>query len=213
MRVGDHSDPGEQCQRIGVVVLRRCSDWRTFPRSETVMPEAIAISDGGANGGGFASAPVGPEPIRTDSRLAETSATARSTTTCRGPTAATPSKRGVDIPVRQVHQHARSRRMRFLGVYTLGRPGGFRQRKTELSGTKLGSSFAQTYPVYGAMHFRVSLGRFLCVRRLGRQQEPQTDVRNALEEEFEPQLRRELLRSDERAVQFVELSGRRERSV
>ena len=59
--------------RVGVVVLRLCSDVADFAKIRALMPDAIAISDGGANGGGFATVGAGAFP----NGPAETLATAR----------------------------------------------------------------------------------------------------------------------------------------
>ena len=124
-----------------------------FAKSETVMPEAIAISDGGSNGsGGFTSVGGGAYPNGFPvgrnvghGQLNDDLAWTHGRHTVKG---------GVDFRYdkytnTQVAQNA------FLGRYSLADLADFANGKLNYSGTNLGSSFAQTYPQYGAVHFRV----------------------------------------------------------
>jgi hypothetical protein len=123
-----------------------------FAKSETVMPEAIAISDGGANGGGFT--PVGGGAYPNGFPVGRDVGHGQVNDDLAWTHGRHTVKAGVDIRYdkytnTQVAQNA------FLGRYTLNDLADFANGKLNFSGTNLGSSFAQTYPVYGAIHFRI----------------------------------------------------------
>jgi hypothetical protein len=123
-----------------------------FPKSETVMPEAIAISDGGANGGGFT--PVGGGAYPNGFPVGRNVGHGQLNDDLSWTHGRHTIKAGVDFRYdkytnSQVAQNA------FLGRYTLNDLADFANGKLNSAGANLGSSFAQTYPVYGAVHFRV----------------------------------------------------------
>lgn len=122
-----------------------------FSKVISEMPEGILISDGGANGGGFPTVGPGSYPygfpvgrnvghIQFNDDLSWTKG--RHT-----------MKAGFAYR-RDRYTYTTIAENAFAGVYTLNDMADFANGKLNFSGTGLGSSFAQTYTPYGALHFR-----------------------------------------------------------
>ena len=86
--LGNHPDHGQHVHRFGPLVYRSVRRAELHQDAMPLMPDSIAIGDGGANGGGFATVGGGSPGFPT----AATSATSRSTMTSPGPRARTPSR-------------------------------------------------------------------------------------------------------------------------
>jgi hypothetical protein len=124
-----------------------------FAKSETVMPEAIAITDGGANGStGFT--PVGGGAYPNGFPVGRNVGHGQLNDDLSWTHGRHTIRAGIDFRYdrytnSQIAQNA------FLGRYSLNDLADFANGTLNSSGTNLGSSFAQTYPVYGAVHFRI----------------------------------------------------------
>jgi hypothetical protein len=123
-----------------------------FSKVVAAMPEGINLTDGGANGGGFPTVGPGAYPfgfpvgrnvghIQLNDDLAWT----KGRHTFKGGFAFRYDK----YTYTSIAQNA------FAGVYNLNDMADFANGKLNFSGTGLGSSFSQSYPLYGALHFRV----------------------------------------------------------
>jgi hypothetical protein len=124
---------------------------QNFNTTTGLMPEAIAISDGGAKGGGFPTVggatypygfPVGRNigHIQFNDDLSWNKG--------RHTIKAGISYRYDKYTYSSIAQNA------FIGQYNLADLSDFANGKMNFSGTNLGSSFSQSYPLYGALHFR-----------------------------------------------------------
>lgn len=121
-----------------------------FAKTSQLMPDSIAISDGGANGdspAGFATVGAGAFPngrnvghIQISDDLSWTKG--RHT-----------FKAGIAYRYDK-YTYSSIASGAFLGAYSLSDLADFANGKLNYSGTGLGSSFAQSYPKYGALHFR-----------------------------------------------------------
>ena len=122
-----------------------------FSKAESVMPEQIGISDGGASGGGFATVGGGtyPNGFPAGRNIAhyqindDLSWTKGRHTFKAGIAARYDQYTGTTIA-----ENA------FVGQYSLGDLSDFANGKLGANGNAL-SSFSQTYPLYGALHFRI----------------------------------------------------------
>jgi hypothetical protein len=123
---------------------------QNFATAATMMPEQIGISDGGANGGGFATVGGGTYPngfpagrnvghfqINDDFSWIKGSHT---------------FKAGVNARYDQ-YTYSSIAQSAFVGAYSLGDLSDFANGKLGATGNAL-SSFTQSYPIYGALHFR-----------------------------------------------------------
>jgi hypothetical protein len=128
-----------------------------FSKTTALMPEAIDILDGGANGGGFPTVggatypygyPVGRNVghIQLNDDLAWTKGTHT-------------FKAGIAYR-RDRYTYTSIAQNAFIGQYNLNDLADFANGKLNFSGTGLGSSFSQSYPQYGALHFRVPSAEF-----------------------------------------------------
>jgi hypothetical protein len=117
-----------------------------FTKTQALMPDSIAISDGGANGGGFASVGNGAFPngrnvghfqINDDFSWGHGKHTI---------------KAGVNARYDQ-YTYTSIASGAFLGSYSLGDLSDFANGKLGATGNAL-SSFTQSFPQYGALHFR-----------------------------------------------------------
>ena len=123
-----------------------------FAKIVPTMPEGISLGDGGANGGGFPTMSGGPERFPNGrnvghGQLSDDLAWTKGRHTIKAGIAFRYDK----------YTYTQHRLRRLPRRLQPERRGGFRQRQaTELHGEpSLGSSFSQTYPLYGALHFRV----------------------------------------------------------
>jgi len=128
-----------------------------FAKTSALMPEAIALADGGANGGGFptlggATYPYG-YPVGRNVGHAQL-IDDLSWTKGRHTVKAGISYRYDKYTYSSIAQNA------FIGSYNLSDMADFANGKLNYSGTGLGSSFSQSYPKYGALHFRVPSADF-----------------------------------------------------
>jgi hypothetical protein len=123
-----------------------------FSKTTALMPEAIAINDGGANGGGFpavggATYPYGFPAGRNVGHIQFNDDL--SWTKGRHTLKAGFAYRYDRYTYSSIAQSA------FVGEYNLSDMADFANGKLNYSGTGLGSTFTQSYPLYGALHFRV----------------------------------------------------------
>ena len=130
-----------------------------FAKTTSLMPEAIAINDGGANGsnGSFATVggatypngyPVGRNVghIQLNDDLAWTKGTHT-------------FKAGVAYR-RDRYNYSSIAQNAFIGQYNLSDLADFANGTLNFSGANLGSSFSQSYPLYGGLHFHVPSADF-----------------------------------------------------
>ena len=122
-----------------------------FAKTTSLMPEAIAINEGGANGGGFpvvggatgsqgfpAGRNIGHFQMSDDISWSKGQHTLRA---------------GVALRYDK-YTYTSIAGSAFIGQYNLNDVADFANGKLNASGTGLGSSFSQSYPLYGALHFR-----------------------------------------------------------
>src|SRR5215469_7271768 len=117
-----------------------------FAKTSALMPDSISISDGGANGGGFASVGNGAFPNGRNVghfQLNDDFTWTKGTHTI---------KAGVNARYDQ-YTYTSIASGAFLGSYSLGDLSDFTNGKMQAGGTVL-SSFSQSFPLYGALHFR-----------------------------------------------------------
>src|ERR1035438_4191463 len=110
------------------------------------MPDSIAISDGGALGGGFATIGAGAFPNGRNVghfQLNDDFSWSKGTHTF---------KAGVNARYDQ-YTYTSIASGAFLGAYSLGDLSDFANGKMGATGNAL-SSFSQSFPLYGALHFR-----------------------------------------------------------
>ena len=128
-----------------------------FAKTTSLMPEAIAVGDGGANGGGFATIGAAVYPfgypagrnIGHGQAIDDLSWTKNQHTFKAGI-----SYRYDKVTYSGIAQNA------YIGQYNLSDLGDFAHGQLNYSGTGLGSSFSQSYPKYGAVHFRIPSADF-----------------------------------------------------
>jgi len=117
-----------------------------FAKTQALMPDSIAIGEGGANGGGFATVGAGAFPngrnvghfqINDDFSWTKGEHTIRA---------------GVNARYDQ-YTYTSIASGAFLGAYSLGDLSDFANGKLGATGNAL-SSFSQSFPLYGALHFR-----------------------------------------------------------
>jgi hypothetical protein len=122
-----------------------------FAKTTSLMPEAIALADGGANGGGFpvVGGSVYPNGYPAGKNVGHVQFSDDiSWNKGRHTIKAGIAYRYDKYTYSSIAQSA------FVGQYTLNDMADFASGKLNSSGTNLGSSFAQSYPLYGALHFR-----------------------------------------------------------
>jgi hypothetical protein len=122
-----------------------------FTKTTSLMPEAIALGDGGANGGGFptvggATYPYGFPAGRNVGHIQFNDDI--SWTKGRHTLKAGIAYRYDKYTYSSIAQSA------FIGQYNISDLADFANGKLNYSGANLGSSFAQSFPLYGALHFR-----------------------------------------------------------
>jgi len=128
-----------------------------FAKTTSLMPEAIAIGDGGANGGGFptvggATYPYGFPAGRNVGHIQFSDDLSWS----KGKHAL---KAGVAVRYDK-YTYSSIAASAFIGQYNLNDLADFANGKLNYSGTGLGSSFSQSFPKYGALHFRIPAANF-----------------------------------------------------
>jgi len=115
-----------------------------FTKTQSLMPDSIAISDGGANGGGFATVGAGAFPNgRNVGHFQINDDFSKGRHTFRA---------GVNARYDQ-YTYTSIASGAFLGAYSLGDLSDFANGKLGDTGNAL-SSFTQSFPLYGALHFR-----------------------------------------------------------
>jgi Carboxypeptidase regulatory-like domain len=121
-----------------------------FTQATQQMPEQINISDGGANGGGFANVGGGTYPYGFPVgrnvghfQINDDFSWIKGTHTL---------KAGVNARFDQ-YTYSSIAQSAFVGTYALGDLADFANGKLGFNGNAL-STFSQTYPLYGALHFR-----------------------------------------------------------
>ncbi len=117
-----------------------------FSKTQALMPDSIALGEGGANGGGFATVGAGAFPngrnvghfqVNDDFSWSHGRHTI---------------KAGINARKDQ-YTYTSIASGAFLGAYSLGDLSDFANGKLGATGNAL-SSFTQSFPVYGALHFR-----------------------------------------------------------
>ena len=123
-----------------------------FTKTTSLIPEAINLGDGGANGGGFpvvgaATYPNGFPAGRNVGhlQLSDDLSWSKGRHTF---------KAGIAFRYDR-YTYSSIAQSAFVGQYNLNDVADFANGKLNFSGTGLGSSFAQSYPKYGALHFRI----------------------------------------------------------
>jgi Carboxypeptidase regulatory-like domain len=117
-----------------------------FAKTSSLMPDSIAISDGGANGGGFATVGNGAFP---NGRNVGHFQLNDDLTWNKGR-----HTLGAGVNARyDQYTYTSIASGAFLGSYSLGDLSDFTNGKMQAGGTVL-SSFSQSFPLYGALHFR-----------------------------------------------------------
>jgi Carboxypeptidase regulatory-like domain len=117
-----------------------------FSKTQALMPDSIAISDGGANGGGFATVGAGAFPNGRNvghGQINDDFSWNKGRHTI---------KAGVNFRYDQ-YTYTSIASGAFLGAYSLGDLSDFANGKLNDTGNAL-SSFSQSFPLYGALHFR-----------------------------------------------------------
>ena len=117
-----------------------------FAKTQSLMPDSIAISDGGAVGGGFATVGAGAFPNGRNVghfQINDDFSWSKGTHTI---------KAGVNARYDQ-YTYTSIASGAFLGAYSLGDLSDFANGKLGATGNAL-SSFTQSFPLYGALHFR-----------------------------------------------------------
>jgi hypothetical protein len=117
-----------------------------FAQTSALMPDSISINDGGANGGGFASVGNGAFPNGRNVghfQINDDFSWIKGTHTF---------KAGVNARYDQ-YTYTSIASGAFLGSYSLGDLSDFANGKLGATGNAL-SSFSQSFPLYGALHFR-----------------------------------------------------------
>jgi hypothetical protein len=117
-----------------------------FTKTQALMPDSIAINDGGANGGGFATVGNGAFPNGRNVghfQINDDFSWSKGTHTF---------KAGVNARYDQ-YTYTSIASGAFLGAYSLGDLSDFANGKLNATGNAL-SSFSQSFPLYGALHFR-----------------------------------------------------------
>jgi hypothetical protein len=119
---------------------------QNFTKTQALMPDSMAISDGGANGGGFATVGAGAFP---NGRNVGHFQVNDDFSWNKG---AHTIKAGVNARYDQ-YTYTSIASGAFLGAYSLGDLSDFANGKLGDTGNAL-SSFTQSFPLYGALHFR-----------------------------------------------------------
>ena len=130
-----------------------------FAKTTSLMPEAIAINDGGANGSNNSFATIGGATypygfpvgrnvghIQANDDLAWTKGTHT-------------FKAGIAYR-RDRYNYTSIAQNAFIGQYNLSDLADFANGTLNFAGANLGSSFSQSYPRYGALHFHVPSADF-----------------------------------------------------
>ncbi len=123
---------------------------QNFPQAMQTMPEQINVTDGGANGGGFANVGGGTYPYGFPAgrnvghiQLNDDFSWIHGAHTV---------KAGVNARYDQ-YTYSSIAQSAFVGTYSLGDLSDFANGTLNFKGNAL-SSFSQSYPLYGALHFR-----------------------------------------------------------
>lgn len=119
-----------------------------FAKTSQLMPDSIAIADGGANGGGFATVGAGAFPNGRNIGHAQV-IDDLSWTKGRHTVKAGISWRYDKLTYSSIASGA------FLGAYSLNDLADFANGSLNYGKANLGSSFSETYPRYGDLHFRI----------------------------------------------------------
>jgi len=128
-----------------------------FSKTSALMPEAIAIGDGGANGGGFATVggAVYPFGYPAGRNIGHGQAIDDLSWTKNRHTL----KAGISFRYDKV-SYSGIAQSAFIGQYNLSDLADFAHGQLNYGQANLGSSFAQAYPKYGAVHFRIPSADF-----------------------------------------------------
>jgi hypothetical protein len=128
-----------------------------FAATTKAMPEAIAIADGGANGGGFAT--VGGATYPNGFPVGRNVGHAQLNDDLAWTKGAHTIKAGIAVRYDK-YTYSQIAQSAFIGQYNLNNLADFANGSLNYtapgtSAPNLGSSFSQSYPLYGALHFRV----------------------------------------------------------
>jgi hypothetical protein len=119
---------------------------QNFTKTQSLMPDSISVGDGGANGGGFTPVGNGAFPNGRNVghfQINDDFSWNKGTHTFRA---------GVNARYDQ-YTYTSIASGAFLGAYSLGDLSDFANGKLGATGNAL-SSFSQSFPIYGALHFR-----------------------------------------------------------
>jgi len=124
---------------------------QNFAKATTTMPEQINVGDGGANGGGFANVGGGTYPYGLPVgrnvghfQLNDDWSWTKGKHTIRA---------GVNARFDQ-YSYSSIAQNSVVGTYSLSDLGDFANGTLNFANKGYGSSFTQSYPLYGALHFR-----------------------------------------------------------
>ena len=138
--------------RLGPMVHRRWLGVQDFATTQALMPDSIGISDGGAVGGGFATIGAGAFPNGRNVghfQLNDDFSWTKGAHTI---------KAGVNARYDQ-YTYTSIASGAFLGGYSLGDLSDFANGKLNFNNNTK-SSFTQSFPLYGALHFRLPSADF-----------------------------------------------------
>jgi len=124
-----------------------------FAKTSALMPDSIAIGDGGANGGGFATVGAGAFPNGRNvghGQLIDDLSWTKGRHTI---------KAGISYRYDQ-YTYSSIASGAFLGAYSLSDLADFANGSLNYGKANLGSSFTQSFPKYGALHFRIPSADF-----------------------------------------------------
>jgi hypothetical protein len=128
-----------------------------FAKTSSLMPEAIALNDGGANGGGFPTVGGGTYPFGYPAgrnighiQLNDDLSWSKGRHTFKGGIAFRYDK----------YTYSSIAQSAFVGNYGLNDVADFANGSLNFGKANLGSSFSQSYPKYGALHFRIPSADF-----------------------------------------------------
>jgi hypothetical protein len=125
-----------------------------FAKTTSLMPEAIALSDGGANGSTTGLATVGGATYPNGFPAGRDIGHIQLSDDLSWNKGAHTFKAGVAFRYDK-YTYSSIAQSAFIGQYNLNDMADFANGKLNYSGTGLGSTFTQSYPRYGALHFRI----------------------------------------------------------
>ena len=128
-----------------------------FAKTSSLMPEAIQINDGGANGGGFPT--VGGATYPNGFPAGRNVGHAQANDDLSWSKGRHTFKGGINFRYDK-YTYSSIAQSAFIGQYNLSDLADFANGSLNFGKANLGSNFTQSYPRYGALHFRVPSADF-----------------------------------------------------